>query len=179
MVSISEIAEHRSEISALGISEDNFFTVLPSGDDAEVRRGVRTWIDELRTLPQCSQLIHDLLHLIIDDMIVIKAEDRIRSMELRRRLSQMQDKANGCKDYLLKGCPRPRSTYRLLSSSVNTRAERRAPSHLRRDVRFAERVKTAWNGCQHCISSFLLSNFAFMVCFKQTCGHAHGCSLQN
>ncbi|KAJ9273481.1 hypothetical protein DTO212C5_555 [Paecilomyces variotii] len=140
---IENFAEHRSEISALGISEDNFFTVLPSGDDAEVRRGVRTWVEELRTLPQCSQLIHDLLHLIIDDMIVIKAEDRIRSMELRRRLSQMQDKANGCKDYLLKGCPRPRSTYRLLSSSVNTRAERRAPSHLRRDVRFAERVKTA------------------------------------
>jgi len=90
---IEMFAEVRREISPLGINDDNFFTIQPSGEDAVVRQGVKEWVSKLHDHPDCSQLIHDLLDLIMERMIKVDADKRIKSHELCTKLSDLCRKA--------------------------------------------------------------------------------------
>jgi len=118
---IEKFAEDRGEISMLGINDDNFFTVLPNGDHAIVRGGVKKWVHGLHSHPDCSQLIHDLLDLIMEHMIQVDADKRIKSLELNNKLIGIRQKAED-EAYLLTPVPRsPRPPHQGLGGvSVDT-----------------------------------------------------------
>ncbi|KAL9063517.1 MAG: hypothetical protein Q9157_008207 [Trypethelium eluteriae] len=95
------------------LSEDIFFTMIRSGDeaDAEVRAAVVEWVKDLHEHECCSDLIHDLLKLIMKGMLRIKPEARIEARQLRDNLKDLLDKAKTDNQYLLAPTPlSPRST---------------------------------------------------------------------
>lgn len=54
---------------------------------------------ELHADGQCTQYFHDLLYLIEEEMMVIRAADRIGSRNLRQRLEGMDERVQGNEDY--------------------------------------------------------------------------------
>lgn len=63
-------------------------------------------IDELHNHPGCTDLIHDFLNLISQDMIRIRPEKRTDCAAVARRVNEMLAKCNGNSDYCLARSPR-------------------------------------------------------------------------
>jgi serine/threonine protein kinase len=58
-----------------GINGDEFFTVNKDGT-ATIREEVVTWVNWLHDQERCSQLIHDLLDLVMNDLLIVEAKKR-------------------------------------------------------------------------------------------------------
>jgi serine/threonine protein kinase len=116
------------------ISDDNFFTILngENGKHAIVRKAVVEWVDRLHAHEACSQLIHDLLDLVMADLLKIDSTDRINASQLNNRMAGLAKKAASDKVYLLKAVPRP-----LPPITTAVHASGRKPSKGKK-VRFAE-----------------------------------------
>jgi serine/threonine protein kinase len=90
------------------INDDYFYTITTTAfgtKDAEVREGVRTWVEQLHAHPKCSQLIHDLLDLIMGELLVIDSKSRSKAIWLYKQLQIYLAKAEHDNDYLLKAVP--------------------------------------------------------------------------
>lgn len=130
---IQSFANNRGKYNPqTGISEDNFFKIL-GPDEAEVAEGVVTWVEKLHSHERCSQVIHDLLDVIMKDLIVIDSENRIPSTLLSQEVKSLLDKARKDEQYLLKGVPRPQTGA---PSDLRPQSTTSSPSG--RNVRFAE-----------------------------------------
>ncbi|KAF2236035.1 kinase-like protein [Viridothelium virens] len=95
------------------LSEDIFFTMIKSGDEpqAEVRKAVVEWVQDLHKHERCSLLVHDLLDLIMNDMLCIDPDTRIKAMDLRDSLKGFLNRAKEDNHYLLAPTPNaPRRT---------------------------------------------------------------------
>jgi serine/threonine protein kinase len=87
-------------------SNEHFFTITPDGNNAVVREGVIVWVQQLHEHERCSALIHDILDLIMIDVLNPDPTKRIPATELWNKLSVLSANAIADKDYLLKAVPR-------------------------------------------------------------------------
>ncbi|KAL9089249.1 MAG: hypothetical protein Q9165_005817 [Trypethelium subeluteriae] len=105
--------------------EDIFFTFMKSNNEAhaEVRAAVAKWVKHLQEHERCSNLIHDLLRIIMEDMLRIEPGARIEATRLRDSLKDLLDKAKMDDEYLLAPTPLSptlrRTPNRRKSSSVH------------------------------------------------------------
>lgn len=84
-------------------NDDHFFTII--GDDAVVREEVVVWVQQLHEHESCSALIHELLDIIMEDLLRPKSEMRVQARWLFYRLAKCLEKATADRDYLLKPVP--------------------------------------------------------------------------
>jgi serine/threonine protein kinase len=90
------------------INDDNFFTILRDDDkekSAIVRQAVVDWVDHLRTTKRCSLLIHELLDLIMKDLLKPYFGQRTDAVKLNVIMQDLVRKAEKREDYLLKPVP--------------------------------------------------------------------------
>lgn len=89
------------------IKDDYFWSLLLDGNrrGAKVRSGVEQWVRHLREDPNCSALIHDLLSLIMKDLLCIDPTRRCKADMLNRNLHELFIKAKTTPDYVLR--PKP------------------------------------------------------------------------
>jgi serine/threonine protein kinase len=116
------------------INDDNFFTIIRIGDNsrrAVVRDAVVEWVKRLHTHKNCSDVLHDLLDLVMDHLLRPDSGERITSTHLKDKMDAILGKAKSDQDYLLKPSPRV-----CLSPAPSLAASRGGPSG--RGVRWVE-----------------------------------------
>ncbi|KAL2063167.1 hypothetical protein VTL71DRAFT_6239 [Oculimacula yallundae] len=104
-VQIEGFSDFRGRVATgTGIDDDNFFTIINVGisQHAVVRRAVVEWVDKLHKHEKSSQLIHDLLNLIMKDLLVIQTSERCTASWLVQQLNALLLRAEGDVDYMLK-----------------------------------------------------------------------------
>ncbi|KAL1613620.1 hypothetical protein SLS54_010419, partial [Diplodia seriata] len=89
------------------ISDDYFWSLRMQGNkrDARVRDGVERWVRILREDPHCSQLIHDLLNLIMNKLLCVIPKHRADASMLSEDLDSLLTNARKHHGYAL--APRP------------------------------------------------------------------------
>ncbi|KAF7954188.1 hypothetical protein EAE96_005319 [Botrytis aclada] len=90
------------------INDDNFFTIprkSNSSSEATIRDGVILWVEGLHQHARCSKLIHDLLKLIMDDLLLIDADKRFKASDFHRKMKNYHQQARKDPDYMLKSAP--------------------------------------------------------------------------
>jgi serine/threonine protein kinase len=95
------------------INDDNFFTTFIDDDrekNAIVRYAVIQWVDRIHSLENCSEVIHDILDLIMGGMLNIDPSDRIKAPELKEKMEKYVKKAERTERYLIRSAPRPSTT---------------------------------------------------------------------
>jgi hypothetical protein len=71
------------------------------GKSCVVQETVVQWITRLQGHERCSEVIHDLLHLIKDHLLVVDAQRRITSTMLLAKLQKLAARAETDEAYLL------------------------------------------------------------------------------
>ncbi|KAF9634158.1 CMGC/CDK protein kinase [Lasiodiplodia theobromae] len=104
-------------------SDDYFFKVVPGKAgvmDAVVRDGVKNWAQKLHADEKCSEFIHDLVDLVMNDLLRIDAKDRIQTPWLCAQLRRFLEKAETDPAYLCKPYRRPkdRKTRTMSESTI-------------------------------------------------------------
>lgn len=112
---IETVSEHRASPSTADprLDDDYFFKVVRDDSGvphAIVRDGVVDWARKLHTDEKCSEVIHDLVDLVMDDLLLIDAKDRIQTPWLCFRLRNFLEKAEADSAYLCKPDRRPRES---------------------------------------------------------------------
>ncbi|TGO52664.1 hypothetical protein BCON_0137g00270 [Botryotinia convoluta] len=106
---IDEFADWRGNSAGLNdINDDNFFTIPRKSNrssEATIRAGVILWVEQLHQHERCSQLIHDLLKLIMNDLLFIDADERVKASEFHQQMKDCYQKAREDPDYMLKSAP--------------------------------------------------------------------------
>lgn len=111
-VCIAKFSNHRGRplSSAPGFSDDYFFTA-PGGGKSEykyayVREGVVTWVQELHADPKCSRFIHDVLDLVMNELLKVNAKERIETAQLCSCFHTFVHEAFKSDEYLVEPCLR-------------------------------------------------------------------------
>jgi serine/threonine protein kinase len=92
-----------------GLNDDYFFTIIEISNvesDAAVRDEVVEWVNQLHQHEKCSALMHDLLDLIMKDVLLTNASKRIDARWLFQQLKAYLKRAKEDKTYLLEPLPR-------------------------------------------------------------------------
>lgn len=101
---IEEFSNWRgSDDDNLEFSSDCFYTT----DYQEIRASVFEWVEHLRSQERCSAMIHDLLDLIMGEMIVLEPQLRSPSQSVCQRLTEIFNAAQASPEYLLDSMPVP------------------------------------------------------------------------
>jgi serine/threonine protein kinase len=109
---ITEFANKRGLETGF-INDDTFFTVFTDINhqkDASVREGVIHWVDDLHTHKRCTQLIHDLLDLVMGSMLKVDPDERQPAEQLKEEMEKLVQKAEESDIYLIEAAPRPLNT---------------------------------------------------------------------
>lgn len=110
---IEEFANSRGCIPTGGFVNDDYFYTITNVDgvkDAVVRNAVRAWVTELHAHEKCSLLMHDLLNLVMNELLVIDPETRSPAVWLHVKLKEFLDQAERDDEYLLTPKPIPLPT---------------------------------------------------------------------
>jgi serine/threonine protein kinase len=106
---IDTFADRRLQGTFQSFYDDSFYTItndLETGaKKADIREGVRDWVQELHIKERCSQFMHDLLDVVIKNMLLVESKSRIDASSLHQTFVRFKDRAREDKDYLL--APRP------------------------------------------------------------------------
>lgn len=97
------------ENTGTGIDDDNFFTIVNTldGSWAIVRDTVVQWTQQLYNSEKSSQLIHDILDLIMKDLLVVEPKDRCDATRLYLQLNFLLKRAESDEEYMLTPVPQP------------------------------------------------------------------------
>src|SRR2546430_6866062 len=112
---IVNFSEFRGSLASTGINDDNFFTIIWDPINvrkAVVRKQVIDWVNKLHEHEKCSALIHDLLDMIMKQLLVIDTKERGNSSVVYQKLNSYLKKAEEDKQYLLKPVQRPQNPGR-------------------------------------------------------------------
>jgi len=107
---IETFADFRGKVASTEIDDDNFFTIVKDplgGSDAIIREEVVEWVHQLHEHEKCSALIHELLNIIMTDVLVPDSTKRGGSKWLFQQLNLCLIKAMKDKRYLLDPAPLP------------------------------------------------------------------------
>lgn len=90
------------------ISDDYFWSLIIEGNSrtARVREGVEQWVLNLRAHPRCSQLMHDLLSIIMEDLLCIFPSERSNAARLNDNLLNLLTRAETDYEYAFEPCSR-------------------------------------------------------------------------
>ncbi|KAF9634156.1 hypothetical protein BFW01_g5051 [Lasiodiplodia theobromae] len=131
---VEKFADFRMEESIIlnsegKIKDDYFWTLVIDGNnrDACVRNGVEQWVLSLRAHPRCSKLIHDLLGLIMRDLLCIDPRLRSKAAMLNNSLRRLFSDAERDDGYALDPSPwvsKASGTHQRHSVTVITIADR-------------------------------------------------------
>lgn len=94
---VHEFGEARGEPVNQAFSTDHFF----SPDHHSVQDAVYEWVEDLHQDPRCSQMLHDLLNLIMSHMILIEPTERLSAEDILKRLDAMLAQSKADSGYLL------------------------------------------------------------------------------
>jgi len=106
---IDAFAEYRGRLNTdTGVDDDNFFTIITEDGlpKAHTREEVIAWVCELHAHKNCSALIHDILDLIMSELLVVEADLRSKASWLNVKLKMFLKRAETDTEYLLKPVPR-------------------------------------------------------------------------
>jgi serine/threonine protein kinase len=106
---VNDFADARAESnpSTPKMTDDSFFTVTQDMSSADVREGVKKWVRGLHQHPRCSQLIHDLLNLVMKEMLVVERDKRKEATMLHNTFLEFTTKAGKNMAYALQPVPWP------------------------------------------------------------------------
>lgn len=114
--SFSDFRGKTSSIDGIYVNDDCFFVIIRDDKGvptaAKVREEVIEWVNMLHEHEKCSDLVHDLLDLIVTHLLVVNSKDRIKADRLNRQLKTCLSKAKDDAEYLIKPAPRPRNPRR-------------------------------------------------------------------
>jgi serine/threonine protein kinase len=105
----SEMLEAFGDARVLHVSEwfsdDTFYTIVGDGENdvsprAEIREKVLEWIDMLHVHPRCSQVIHELLDIVLE-MLCVDPSNRLLAVDLDVELGILLDRAKKDEHFLL------------------------------------------------------------------------------
>lgn len=110
---LKEFSDHRAGESGrlYWSSDDVFFKVIEhesSVIEAVVSDSVKHWAQKLHEDEKCSEFIHELVDLVMEELLRIDAEDRIQTLLLCARFDSFLEKAETDFAYLCKPDQRPR-----------------------------------------------------------------------
>jgi serine/threonine protein kinase len=102
-VGLDEFLKRRSAMAHDGVDDDTYYTIIgtETARDAEVRRGVVSWMEYLRTSQGCSRMVKDLLDSVRLDMLRVNSKERISAENLDARLKHMVNVSETNDSYLL------------------------------------------------------------------------------
>jgi serine/threonine protein kinase len=106
---IDDFSSYRGRYNTdTGINDDNFFTIVTEDGflKAHIREEVMAWSGELHSHKNCSALIHDILDLIMSELLIIEADHRSKASWLYVQLEKILKIAETDTEYLLKPVPR-------------------------------------------------------------------------
>jgi serine/threonine protein kinase len=106
---VERFADARMALEPNGIISDKFYTVQEEPDGtakACVRDKVLIWIESLHNHEQCSDIVHNLLDLIEQELLVVDVKQRIPSWVLVKKLDILVKRAETDNSYLLHPTPR-------------------------------------------------------------------------
>jgi hypothetical protein len=83
-------------------SEDYFYTT----DLRDIRPSVKAWVVRLSEDERCSDMLYDLLCLIMQKMIRIEPNDRIDSQQLHQELLNLLERASSNGTHLVRASDR-------------------------------------------------------------------------
>ncbi|EAW14252.1 protein kinase domain-containing protein [Aspergillus clavatus NRRL 1] len=89
------------------LSSDYFYTT----DYEDVRPSVKRWVTRLVNDPRCSDMLYDLLSLVMRKMLRINPEDRATSQQIHQELTVMVDRASEDESYLVHATERPSTSW--------------------------------------------------------------------
>jgi len=108
---IEEFGDDRGrEIPKEPFTDDNFFTVFIDDNherNAVVREAVIQWVRGLHAHKNCSELIHDLLNLIMGAMLKVDPAERIKACDLAETMKELVKRAESSYTYLVEPAPWP------------------------------------------------------------------------
>jgi serine/threonine protein kinase len=142
---IHEFADFRGAPSPMvdDVSLDSFYKIVKNSDglpdEAFVADGVTAWVKRLHSHDRCSNFIHDLLRLVMEDMLVVNSTERIRAAKLCERVREFVSKAECDQDYLLAPTPRPTPEDR---SIVNSEQAEHGPAAARLSINTSRNQRT-------------------------------------
>jgi serine/threonine protein kinase len=105
---IENFSNFRGRLSSTGIDDDNFFTISRdpvTGPEAAVRDSVIDWVEGLHHHEKCSALMHELLDMIMDQLLIVDSGDRAGAQWLYFQMKALLEKAETDRDYLLRPVP--------------------------------------------------------------------------
>ncbi|KKY25396.1 putative protein kinase domain-containing protein [Diplodia seriata] len=109
---IDAFSQNRLEKSSIlnnegNVSDDYFWSLVIQGNkrNARVRDGVEKWVRILHEDPHCSLLIHDLLNLIMNELLCVIPRDRANASMLNVNLNKLLTRAQNDHEYALAPCP--------------------------------------------------------------------------
>lgn len=83
------------------LTTDIFYT-----EDAQmVNPGVTSWVTHLKENQRCSRAMHDILDLVMRQMIIIQPGSRSTSLEVSKKLKEILNRVDNDEDYLLNSNP--------------------------------------------------------------------------
>lgn len=96
----------REEVDHQSISSDIFFRLedFNGSKRAIVKPKVRDWAERLHRHKDCTECVHDLLNLVMDQMLVANRDDRIEAVELSKELSSIYEKCKKRPEYCTRKC---------------------------------------------------------------------------
>lgn len=130
---VHSFADARAEpyTSAPKMSDDSFFAViLENGEPkfAVVREGVKNWVRSLHQHKNCTQFMHDLLDVVMKEMLVIERDERTKATDLHRTFLKFKEKTKQNIQYAFLPLPWP----------ADSQTEDEPPSQRKTMVRFEE-----------------------------------------
>ncbi|KAG4422124.1 hypothetical protein IFR04_004751 [Cadophora malorum] len=143
---IEGFSEYRGrEATATGINDDNFFTIVNDGyaSHAIVREEVVAWKNQLHAHERCSDLIHELLEVIMKDLLVTDTKKRCQAGWLFQQLNSILKKAEKDEAYMLKPNPHPAKPANDRSNSTPAVLAVPMTRVKRNSVTYAENTKRA------------------------------------
>jgi len=115
-VAIAGFSSARGKTATSTAINDHFFTII--GDDAVVREEVLMWVQQLHEHEMCSAVIHELLDVIMEDVLLPNSRMRVPARWLFIRLTECLKRAIADEDYLLKPIP----WQKKFKSDVNSKS---------------------------------------------------------
>jgi serine/threonine protein kinase len=145
---IETFADFRGRQSSIGINDDRFFTITTdhiNGNAAVVRQELGLWAEQLHQHAKCSELIHDLIDLTMEQLLIVEFNNRVTAGGLFWDMKKLLDRSEADKEYMLNAVapkPKQRSWARSHSTSASSGKPGKTDTILKSNNSFSGTLKS-------------------------------------